>query len=61
MAKKIVYADGETKDSYFHLLSCWTGNGAGGFTVQPTIASATRSYTLDLPIGAMIQSITVYA
>ena len=47
MATTTVYADGESTGSNFHLLSYWTGNGAGGFKSRPTVGSTTRSYTLN--------------
>lgn len=61
MAQAIIYANGETSGSSFHLNSEWEGNGTK-FTAGPTVAQATYTYSLSsLPKGSKVTSVTVYA
>lgn len=61
MAQAIIYANGETSGSSFHLVSEWKGSTTG-YEYGPTISSATYSYSLSgLPKGAKNVKATVYA
>lgn len=61
MAQAIIYANGETSGSSFHLVSEWKGSTTG-YEYGPTINSITYSYSLSgLPKGAKNVKITAYA
>lgn len=61
LAQAIIYANGETSGSSFHLISEWKGDGTR-HTYGPTIASATYTYPLStLPAGSKVTSVIVYA
>lgn len=60
MAQLIVYADGATSGSSFHLSSEWRSYSTQYFDKGPTVSSASFTYSLDqLPAGA--RNITIMA
>lgn len=55
-----VYADGDNEESTFYLVSRWTSDGTK-FTSSPSFGGISKYYTIDLPEGATLKKVTLFA
>lgn len=60
MAIMKVYADGDNEESTFYLVSRWTSDGTK-FTSSPSFGGISKYYTIDLPEGATLKKVTLFA